>query len=114
MTKEERYLQGMERFAEDDLPRAIESFQKALEIDPEYGDALHAIAMCYYHQKDFAGAVKYGEQFRQADPQNTLAYTSLSMFYNARGLIAKAEEMGAMAGAVGRPEGFEPGEPEQD
>ena len=97
--KQTLYLKGMDQFVEDDLDRAIETLGRALEIDSQYGDALHALAMCYYHKKDFASAVRIGEKFREVEPDNPLAYTSLSMFYNARGMIAKAEEMGARAGA---------------
>jgi restriction system protein len=98
-SKEELYLMGMDQFADDEIDGAIETLQKAVEIDDTYGDALHALGMCFYHKKDYASAIKYGEMFKQAEPQNTLAYTSLSMFYMARGMIAKAEEMGALAGA---------------
>lgn len=101
MTKEEHYLKGMDLFAEDDLDGAIQSFETALEIDPDYGDSLHALAMCWYHQKNFEKAVEVGLRFKDAEPKNPLAYTSLSMFYNARGMIAKAEEMGAKAMSVG-------------
>ena len=43
-------------------------------------------------------------RLRSVEPDNTLAYTALSMFYNAKGMIAKAEEMGAKAGAASPPE----------
>ena len=104
MTKEDHYLQGMELFGDDDLQGAIQEFQKALDLDADYGDVLHAIAMCYYHQGTLDAAVEYGEKLRAVEPENTLAYTALSMFYNARGMIAKAEEMGARAGAPAPPE----------
>ncbi len=100
MNKEEHYMQGMELFAEDDLDGAIAELSAAVEADPDYGDALHALAMCYYHRKDYTNAVKYGSRFSAVEPDNPLAYTSLSMFYNAQGMIAKAEEMGAKAGAA--------------
>lgn len=98
--KEEHYLRGMELFGEDDLDGAISELQRALVVDESYGDALHAIAMCCYHLGKLNKAVEYGERLRKAEPDNTLAYTALSMFYNAKGMIAKAEEMGAKAGAV--------------
>lgn len=100
MTKQEFYAQGMELFGEDDVEGAIREFEKALQIDPDYGDALHAIALCHYHQGRLQEAVRYGERLRSVEPDNTLAYTALSMFYNAQGMIAKAEEMGAKAGAA--------------
>ena len=104
MTEEAHYLLGMELFGNDDLDGAIKEFQKALELKSDYGDVLHAIAMCYYHQEKYKKAIEYGEKLRQEEPNNTLAYTCLSMFYNAQGRVAKAEEMGAKAGAKAPPE----------
>ncbi len=103
MDKEDLYLQGMGLFAEDDLDGAIRTLEQAVEQDEKYGDALHALAMCHYHKKDYVKAVQWGKRLAEAEPDNPLAYTSLSMFYNAQGLIAKAEEMGAKAGAQGPP-----------
>jgi type IV pilus assembly protein PilF len=97
MSKESHYHQGMELFGEDRLDLAIEELNKALELDPSYGDALHALAMSYYHLGDIDKAVEFGERMRTAEPENVHAYTSLSMFYNAKGFIEKAEEMGAKA-----------------
>lgn len=100
MSKTEHYERGMDFFSEDKLDDAIAELLKAVAEDPRFGDALHALAMSYYHKGDLDSAVKYGEMLRQAEPENVHAYTSLSMFYNAKGFIAKAEEMGAMAGKL--------------
>jgi tetratricopeptide (TPR) repeat protein len=97
MSREDHYEKGMELFSEDRLDLAIKEFEQALQVDPDYGDALHALAMTYYHLDDLDKAVDLGERFRAAEPENVHAYTSLSMFYNAKGFIAKAEEMGAKA-----------------
>ena len=99
-SQQDHYFQGMELFGEDDLDGAISEFHKALAIDESYGDALHAIALCHYHLGQLTRAVEYGERLRSVEPDNPLAYTALSMFYNAQGMIAKAEEMGAKAGAA--------------
>ncbi len=103
-TQQDHYFRGMELFGEDDLDGAISEFQKALAIDDSYGDALHAIALCHYHLGQLGEAVEYGERLRGVEPDNPLAYTALSMFYNAKGMIAKAEEMGAKAGAAPPPD----------
>lgn len=104
MGKEEHYQQGMEYFSEDRLQEAVVELLKALAEDPNYGDALHALAMCYYHLGDLDKAIQVGERFREAEPDNVHAYTSLSMFYNAKGFIEKAEEMGAKAARLGTEE----------
>lgn len=101
MPKEDHYQKGMELFSEDKMELAIEALTKAVEEDPEYGDALHALAMSYYHMGELEKAIERGEQLKAAEPANVHAYTCLSMFYNAKGLIAKAEEMGATAAELG-------------
>ena len=53
--------------------------------------------MTCYRQGDLDRAIELGEHLRGVEPDNIHAYTSLSMFYNAKGYIAKAEEMGAEA-----------------
>ena len=114
MSKQEHYQQGMEGFAEDRLEDAIRALNKALEIDPEYGDALHALSMCYYHHGKVDRAIEVGERLRQLEPDNTLAYTSLSMFYNAKGMIEKAEEMGGKAQAAGFRESLQEAKEEEE
>jgi Tfp pilus assembly protein PilF len=97
MSKEMHLEKGMDYFTEDRFEEAITELEKALELDAHYGDALHAMAMTYYHSGDLDKAIEYGERMRKAEPENIHAYTSLSMFYNAKGFIEKAEEMGAVA-----------------
>jgi len=94
----------MDHFSEDRLDQAIAEFRKAVEQEPQYADALHALAMCHYHLGDYDRAVEWGERYRDADPDSPLPYTSLSMFYQAKGMIAKAEEMGALAQEAARRE----------
>ena len=101
MSEVAHYHKGMDFFSEDKLELAIEELEKAVEEDPEYGDGLHALAMSYYHVGEIEKAIERGEQFKAVEPGNVHAYTCLSMFYNAKGLIAKAEEMGATAAELG-------------
>ena len=97
MSKEEHYSKGMECFSDDHLNMAVQELEKAVKLDPKYGDALHALAMCYYHQEDIDNALKWGKRFLEVEPSNPLAYTSLSIFFNAKGMIEEAEEMVAKA-----------------
>ena len=97
MSKEEHYEKGMDYFAEDQLESAIEELGRAVDLYPEYGDVLHDLAMCYYHQKNYDQALEFGKRFRDVETDNPLAYTALSMFYVAKGMIEEAEEMGEKA-----------------
>ena len=97
MSKEDHYMKGMDHFVDDQFELAIEELGFAIGLDSEYGDALHALAMCYYHQKNYDQALKFGKRFKDVAPDDPLAYTSLSMFYVAKGMIEEAEEMGEKA-----------------
>ncbi len=101
MTKEDYYNQGMEFFAEDRLDEAIEAYQKALREEPNYVDALHALAMAYASQDKLDEAIEVGKKLIDIAPEDELAYTSLSIFYQRKGMIAEAEQIGAKARTLG-------------
>jgi tetratricopeptide (TPR) repeat protein len=95
MTREAHYNQGMEFFAQEKLDEAVEAYKRALAEDPNYADALHALAMTYAHQDKLDDAIEVGKRLIDAAPEDELAYTSLSIFYQQKGMIAEAEEIAA-------------------
>jgi tetratricopeptide (TPR) repeat protein len=97
VSKEDRYNEGMEFFAQDKLDEAIGAYQKALEEDPNYVDALHALAMIYAHQDKLDEAIDVAQRLIEVAPDHELAYTSLSIFYQRKGMIAEAEHVAAQA-----------------
>jgi tetratricopeptide (TPR) repeat protein len=97
VSKEDFYNQGMELFAQDKLDEAIGAYLRALEEDPNFADALHALAMTYAHQEKLDQAIEVGRRLVDAAPDDELAYTSLSIFYQKKGLIAEAEAIAAKA-----------------
>lgn len=101
MTKEEHYIHGMELFAQDKLDEAVAAYARALEEDPDYPDALHALAMTYAHQSKLDQAIETAKRLIQAAPDDELAYTSLSIFYQQKGMIGEAEQIAAKARTLG-------------
>ena len=101
MTKEDYYIQGMEFFVDDKLDEAIEAYLKALQVEPNYADALHALAMALAHQDRLDEAIEIGKKLIEVSPEDELAYTSLSIFYQRKGMIAEAEHIGATARTLG-------------
>jgi tetratricopeptide (TPR) repeat protein len=101
MNKEDYYNQGMESFAQNKLDDAVAAYERALAVDPTYSDALHALAMTYAHQDKLDQAIEVGRKLIEAAPEDELAYTSLSIFYQQKGLIAEAEEIAAKARTLG-------------
>ncbi len=101
MSKEEHFNQGMELFAQDKLSDAVAAYQRALKEDPDYADALHALAMTYAHLGQLDEAIDLAKRLIVVTPDDELAYTSLSMFYQQKGLIAEAEHIAAQARTLG-------------
>jgi tetratricopeptide (TPR) repeat protein len=95
MSREAEYNRGMELFAEGKLDEAVAAYRRALAEDPEYADALHALAMTYAHQEKLDEAIETAKRLIAAAPDDELAYTSLSIFYQQKGMIAEAEEVAA-------------------
>jgi tetratricopeptide (TPR) repeat protein len=101
VNKEDHYNEGMELFTQDKLDEAIAAYQRALQEDPNYVDALHALAMTYAHQEKLDEAIEVGKKLVEIAPDDELAYTSLSIFYQQKGMIAEAEHVAAQARTLG-------------
>lgn len=91
----------MEHFAQDRLDEAVAAYLRALEEDADYADALQALAMTYAHQEKVDDAIEVAKRLIAVAPEDELAYTSLSIFYQQKGMIAEAEEVGAKARTLG-------------
>jgi Tfp pilus assembly protein PilF len=91
------YKSGMTRFAQQDFAGALEDFKKALDIDPEFADVLQSVAHVYEKLEDYDAALDYAQKAVECNPDDFLAHTSLSMFYQRKGMIAAAEEEKAIA-----------------
>jgi len=97
VNKEDLYNQGMELFAQDKFDEAAAAYRQALHEDPNYADALHALAMTYSHQEKLDEAIETGKKLIEVAPDDELAYTSLSIFYQQKGMIEEAEHIAAQA-----------------
>ena len=97
MSRESEYNRGMELFAEGKLDEAVAAYQRALAEDPQYADALHALAMTYAHQEKLDDAIETAKKLIAAAPDDELAYTSLSIFYQQKGMIPEAEAVAAQS-----------------
>ena len=101
MTKEEYFEQAVNSFGDEKLDEAIEQYQKALEIDPSYQDALHGLGMALFNRGRVDEAIATAKKLIALDPDDILAHTSLSMFYQAQGRIEEAEKEGNAARILG-------------
>jgi len=101
MTKEEYFEQAVNAFGDDKLDEAIENYRKALEIDPDYQDALHGVGMALFNSGKVDEAIATAKKLIEIDKDDILAHTSLSMFYQAQGRIEEAEKEGNVARILG-------------
>jgi tetratricopeptide (TPR) repeat protein len=101
MTKEEYFEQAVNAFGDGKLDEAIENYRKALEIDPNYQDALHGVGMALFNSGRVDEAIATAKKLIEIDKDDILAHTSLSMFYQAQGRIEEAEKEGNVARILG-------------
>ena len=101
MNKEDHYNEGMELFVQERLDDAVASYRRALDLDPEYADALQALAMTYAHMGKLDDAIEAGKRLIDVAPDDEMAYTSLSIVYQRKGMIAEAESIAAKAKTLG-------------
>ena len=97
MTKEEHYDQGMMEFSMAEFGQAIESYRKAVALDPSYFDAWHALGMAYLRASRIPDAIAAGKRAVEINPNDMLAHTSLSMYYMKAGDKALAEKEKGLA-----------------
>ena len=96
-TKEELYDQAIDHFADGEHAKAVDAYQAALAIDPGYVDAWHGLAMAYNDMHAYDKAIEAGKKLCELTPDDVLAHTSLSRFYQAAGMVPEAEAEGAKA-----------------
>jgi tetratricopeptide (TPR) repeat protein len=101
MTKEDYYFEGVDLFGEGKLAEAVAAYQKALELDPRFADALHGLAQACYAQEDFDNCIAAAQRILEIDPDDILAYTSISRAYQRKGMVPEAEEAGNKARVLG-------------
>ena len=96
-TKDELYDRAIDLFGDGKLAEAVETYKSALAIDPQFVDAWHGLAMAYNELGDHQQAIDAGKRLCELSPDDTLAHTSLSRFYQAAGMVPEAEAEGAKA-----------------
>ena len=96
-TKEELYDRAVDHVADDELDQAVEVYQAALALDPGFVDAWHGLAMAYNELRQYPQAIEAGKKLCELAPDDILAHTSLSRFYQAADMVPEAEAEGAKA-----------------
>jgi len=100
-TAEDHYYAGIDLFGEGKLAEAIAEYVRALELNPQFSDALHGLAQAYHAQQDFDRTIETAQRILALDPEDILAWTTISRAYQRKGMVPQAEEAGNKARILG-------------
>jgi len=95
--KEDLYDEAVDLFGDGKLDEAVAKYREALVLDPGYVDAWHGLAMAFNELGRHQEAIEAGKKLCELTPDDILAHTSLSRFYQAAGMVPEAEAEGAKA-----------------
>ncbi len=93
----EHYKKALGLFGENKFLEAIEEYRSCLEETPDWTDGLHGLAMAQMHAGLLDEAIATGLRIVELDSNDAFAHTSLSMFYQRKGMIEEAEREAAKA-----------------
>lgn len=96
-SKDDLYDRATDLFGDGKPEEAIAVYREALAIDPEFADAWHGLGMALSELGRHDEAIEAGKRLCELSPDDTLAHTTLSRFYQAAGRIPEAESEGAKA-----------------
>ena len=102
LTKEDHYYNGIGHFGEGRFDQAIAEYERALELDPRFTDALHGLAQAYFAKNDFDQAIAAAGRILEIDLDDILAYSTISRAYQKKGMSKEAGEAGNKARLLGR------------
>jgi len=98
---EDRYYAALDLVAEGEHERAVAEYQKSLDADPTFTEAMHGLARALQDLGRLDEAIVVAKRISEIDPEDVLAYTSLSVLYQKKGMVPEAEAEGAKARVLG-------------
>ncbi len=98
---EDHYYNGLDRLAENRAEAAAAEFRQSLTADPSFLDARHGLVRALQDCRRYDDALAEAQALATLAPDDTLAYTALSILYQHKGMIAEAEEAGTKAKLLG-------------
>ena len=73
MNAEDHYYNGVDLFGEGKLEEAVAEYARAIEMNPQFSDALHGMAQARYAMEQFDAAIEAAERILDLDPDDVLA-----------------------------------------
>jgi serine/threonine protein kinase/Tfp pilus assembly protein PilF len=89
--KEKRaHLALADIFGYDDIDKAVEELKKALEIDPNYIEAINALGLYYRYKGDFEKALELFKKYASVSPDQPNPLDCLANLYFREGRVEEA------------------------
>ncbi len=98
---EDHYYAALDLVSEGEQEGAVAEYQKSLAADPTFTEAMHGLARAFQDLGRLDEAIAVARRISEIDPDDVLAYTSLSVLYQKKGMIPEAEAEGAKARVLG-------------
>jgi tetratricopeptide (TPR) repeat protein len=98
---EDHYYAALDLVSEGQQERAVEEYQKSLDADPTFTEAMHGMARALQNLDRLDEAIAIANRIAELDPDDVLAHTSLSVLYQKKGMIPEAEAEGNKARILG-------------
>jgi tetratricopeptide (TPR) repeat protein len=98
---EDHYYVALDLVAEGEHERAVKEYQESLASDPTFTEAMHGLSRALQDLGRLDEAIATAKRIAEIDPDDVLAYTSLSVLYQKKGMISEAEAEGAKARVLG-------------
>jgi Flp pilus assembly protein TadD len=98
---EDHYYAALDLVSEGEQERAVAEYQKSLDADPTFTEAMHGMARALQNLDRLDEAIAVANRIAELDPDDVLAHTSLSVLYQKKGMIPEAEAEGNKARILG-------------
>src|SRR5579862_1671292 len=98
---EDHYYAALDLVSEGDQERAVAEYQKSLDADPGFTEAMHGLARALQNLDRLDEAIAVANRIAELDPDDVLAHTSLSVLYQKKGMMPEAEAEGNKARILG-------------
>ena len=91
-TETELYDAALTHFAENDLEAAVNAFKELIDTYPDYIEGFLGLGHAYERLSRYDEAIEAIQKAIEINPKDPLAYTSLSICYQRKGMIQEAED----------------------
>ncbi len=88
---EDHYYAALDLVSEGEQERALDEYQKSLDADPVFTEAMHGMARTLQDLNRLDEAIAVANRIAELDPDDVLAHTSLSVLYQKKAMIPEAE-----------------------